>query len=509
MLEPPNNLLDEAPLRAEIVGKIVPLSLPGLLAALSADQVNQLPGLQAHQEHACFAFLVQVAAMAMFRAGLSALPTDTATWRAPLLALTDGDLGAWSLVRDDLCRPAFLQPPVPDGSITGWKNVLPTPDSLDLLVTAKNHDVKGQRIGAAQPEHWIYALVSLQTMEGFSGRGNYGILRMNSGFGNRPYVARTSGLRFGARFRDDVQALLETRAKVLELGFQADGGLAFAALPPWDGKVSLSLNALDPYFIECCRRVRLTRGARGVEARMAPSECPRVKAPAELLSSGDPWTPVNKADGKPLTASAKGFHYSVVHKLLLSGEFAPPPSMAEGTNKHLFMAQALVRGQGKTEGFHERVVPIPPEIVWQLFEGEASFRERVGELSAQQIKDVDLVRLSVLRPALRMLLDGGESRGLRQDSRPDRWVTAFDQAVDARFFEVLWQRAQNDTDESTRAWLQTLKQLARDQLELAIRGAPIPLTRRYKAVAIAERVFEGSFRKKFALQLKEPDHVQP
>lgn len=508
MLDPPNNLLDEVPLRAEIVGTIVPLSLPGLLAALSADQVNQLPGLQAHQEHAWFAFVVQLAAMAMFRAGLTAPPTDAGAWRAPLLTLTDGDLGAWSLVRDDLSRPAFLQPPVPDGSITGWKNVLPTPDTLDLLVTAKNHDVKGQRIGAAQPEHWIYALVSLQTMEGFSGRGNYGILRMNSGFGNRPYVARASGLRLGARFRDDVQALLETRAKVLELGFQREGGLAFAALPPWDGKVSLSLQALDPYFIECCRRVRLTRGARGVEARMAPSECARVKGPAELLSSGDPWTPVNKADGKPLTASAKGFHYSIVHKLLLSGDFESSASMAEGTNKHLFMAQALVRGQGKTEGFHERVVPIPPLVARRL-RHQPSERERLGKLSKRQIEEIDTVRLSVLRPALRMLLDGGESRGLRQDSRPDRWVTAFDQAVDARFFEILWRRAENDTDEATRAWLQTLKQLARHQLELAIRGAPIPLTRRYKAIAIADRVFEGSFRKNFANQLKEPDHVQP
>jgi CRISPR system Cascade subunit CasA len=509
MLEPPNNLLDDAPLRAEISGVIVPLSLPALLVALSADQVTQLPGLQAHQEHAWFAFMVQVAAMALRRAGLGAPPKDAAAWRAPLLTLTNGDLGAWSLVRGDLTAPAFLQPPVPEGSISAWKNVLPTPDTLDLLVTAKNHDVKGQRIGAARPEHWIYALVSLQTMEGYSGPKNYGILRMNSGFGNRPFVARASGLRLGARFVDDVQALLETRAKVLELGlYQPEGGLAFAALPPWDGKTSLSPATLDPYFVECCRRVRLAQTARGVEARMAPSDCPRVRGPAELLSVGDPWTPINIADGKPLTVSAKGFHYSVVHKLLISGDFSPPPSMTQGADKHLFMAQALVRGQGKTEGLHERVVPIPPAVVKRL-RHQPGERERLGELSKRQIEEIELVRLSVLRPALRMLLDGGESRGLRQDSRPDRWVTAFDQAVDERFFEILWKRAQDDTEQATRDWLEILKELARAQLELAIKSAPIPLTRRYKAISIADRVFEGSFRKKFAQQLKEPDHVQP
>ena len=87
----------------------------------------------------------------------------------------------------------------------------------------------------------------------------------------------------------------------MELGlYQPEGGLAFAALPPWDGKTSLSPATLDPYFVECCRRVRLAQTARGIEARMAPSDCPRVRGPAELLSVGDHWTPINIADGKTL-----------------------------------------------------------------------------------------------------------------------------------------------------------------------------------------------------------------
>ena len=55
-----------------------------------------------------------------------------------------------------------------------------------MLVTAKNHDLKSSIAAQANVDDWIFALVTLQTMEGFGGVGNYGIARMNSGFGNRP-----------------------------------------------------------------------------------------------------------------------------------------------------------------------------------------------------------------------------------------------------------------------------------------------------------------------------------
>ena len=59
------------------------------------------------------------------------------------------------------------------------------PDELDVLITAKNHDLKRSagRPGAAQD--WIFALVSLQTGEGYGGSGNHGIARMNGGSSSR------------------------------------------------------------------------------------------------------------------------------------------------------------------------------------------------------------------------------------------------------------------------------------------------------------------------------------
>jgi CRISPR system Cascade subunit CasA len=81
------------------------------------------------------------------------------------------------------------------------------PDLIDVLATAKAHDVKRSRMVAARPEHWAYALCTLQTMQGFGGAGNYGIARMNSGFGTRTAVAVTPSLRWGARFRRDSRPL--------------------------------------------------------------------------------------------------------------------------------------------------------------------------------------------------------------------------------------------------------------------------------------------------------------
>ena len=95
----------------------------------------------------------------------------------------------WRLVVDDRSKPAFLQPPVPK-DVTLNKDVA-TPDALDLLITARNHDLKQAIARRADPEDWIFALVSLQTGEGYGGgSGGYqGIARMNGGWSSRPMMA--------------------------------------------------------------------------------------------------------------------------------------------------------------------------------------------------------------------------------------------------------------------------------------------------------------------------------
>ncbi|MGV2589912.1 UNVERIFIED_CONTAM: hypothetical protein QUR53_22555, partial [Salmonella enterica] len=167
------------------------------------------PALRPHQRHPWHAFLAQLAAIAMHRASQAEPWMESADWRIALRALApdDVDEAAWCLVAPPE-RPALLQPPVPGERVEDWKNVLHAADELDMLITSKNHDLKGARAHRAEPDDWLFALVSLQTQEGFLGAGNYGISRMNGGFASRPGVGIAPVGAWGTRWRADVQTLL-------------------------------------------------------------------------------------------------------------------------------------------------------------------------------------------------------------------------------------------------------------------------------------------------------------
>ncbi|MFN3615731.1 MAG: hypothetical protein ACK4WC_14375, partial [Rubrimonas sp.] len=229
------------------------VSLPGLLAALTADGVSAFPRLRPHQRHAWHAFLAQLGAVAL-HAAEEATPPDTADgWRALLRGLTPDhpDDAPWTLVVDDPGRPAFMQPPAPPDA-PAPKTPIPTPDALDVLVTSRNFDVKRAVAADAEPEDWVFALVSLQTMEGFLGAGNYGVARMNGGFSARPFLglAPADGGP-GAHLRRDWRAMLAARAAIADAnGYPEQGGKALLWLEPWDGRRCLRMDRLDPYFIE-------------------------------------------------------------------------------------------------------------------------------------------------------------------------------------------------------------------------------------------------------------------
>ena len=72
-----------------------------------------------------------------------------------------------------------------------------TPDGLDMLITTRNHDLKVAVAQQARPADWIHALVSLQTMEGFSGPTWYGASRMNGGSSSRAMLTLAPALPDG------------------------------------------------------------------------------------------------------------------------------------------------------------------------------------------------------------------------------------------------------------------------------------------------------------------------
>jgi len=177
MTEPAFNLLTHPLSHAAPLGY---LSLPGLMAALARapDEVESFPALRPHQGPAWHMFLVQLAALALHRAGKLDIPEQEDDWLSLVRGLTPGfaEDEPWCLVVDDRSKPAFLQPPVPEGVKVA--KPVSTPDALDLLITARNHDLKQKTARQAEAQDWVFALVSLQTGGGFGGRGNYGVARM-------------------------------------------------------------------------------------------------------------------------------------------------------------------------------------------------------------------------------------------------------------------------------------------------------------------------------------------
>src|SRR5687768_14663396 len=95
------NTLTEPLLRASLKdGRSASLTLPGALAALMADSVLGFGALRPHQRHAWHAFLAQLGALALLRAGSAEPPADEESWRRLLRPLTPDspDDAPWCLV---------------------------------------------------------------------------------------------------------------------------------------------------------------------------------------------------------------------------------------------------------------------------------------------------------------------------------------------------------------------------------------------------------------------------
>lgn len=133
------------------------LTLPDVLARLSEDDILSFDALQVHQQQAWFCFLVQLAAITLARTQLDELSADSVDWQRALRELTP-EYGAdepWRLVVEDLEKPAFMQSPVPEKKLEEFRSIGSNADSLDILITSKNHDVKTCRIMNPDHEHWV------------------------------------------------------------------------------------------------------------------------------------------------------------------------------------------------------------------------------------------------------------------------------------------------------------------------------------------------------------------
>jgi CRISPR system Cascade subunit CasA len=513
------NLLDDALISVRRGdGSTRMLSLPKLFADLVRDEVVDYPAMRAHQRPAWHTLLVQLGALAAHRQAESLLPDDAAIWRQWLLALTPQWPGgeAWALCADVLEQPAFLQPAVTGGQLDGFK---PTEfaDDIDVLISSKNHDVKQSSIGRPAPEHWLYALVTLQTQQGFFGAGNYGISRMNGGFSSRPlFGVRPRGGH--GRVARDVRELLLRRAQTLAdfPFYQAVGGHALIWLCPWDGTTSLSVGELDPWYIEICRRIRLTADSEHtICAWVTGTSVARIDAKGMSGLTGDPWTPI-VADGagwKALTAHSETMHYRNLVPLLFprvedSGAASRAPLQVvterdEADGLRISVA-VVVRGQGKTEGLYEREIPV--SRMTRRFFSPFGATDVGAHVAQERVADVALISRQVLYPAALAVFTGAPLAGERKrdddtaKSRASSAVGEFERAVDLDFFEQLNLELEHIDDESRSlsirsTWLTDLTARARKVLEDTMQRAPSSAARRYRTQARASLLFSSSLRR--------------
>ena len=518
------NILTERLIRMDKSdGSRVEASLPEVYATLMADEVEAFPALRPHQRHAWHAFLVQLGAMAVHGAGLPEPPADADEWRRVIRGLTP-DWPAdepWRLVVDDIAKPAFMQPPASSADrLADYKTPVDTPDELDMLVTSKNHDLKQKVAGESRPDDWTFALITLQTMEGYGGRFNYGISRMPSGYGNRPAFSLTPSIHPGRHVVHDLVALLKYRQTILGDYPLSDSGLRLLWVIPWDGtKAQPSiLSDMDPYFIEVCRRLRLKAVAGRIVATRASSDAKRMVDVKGM--TGDPWAPTgtkpNPKGTPPAFLGPRKFGYERIVDGLFSEEwkrpllFRPEAAGTSGSEEMQLVARGMVRGEGGTEGYHERIIPLRHRTL-QVF-GRPGGPKQLEDIARERIERIAVVQ-RILRHAVSVFAAGGKTEGIPDEvrARANPWANRLSELLDADFFEDLQDEA--NADESERQclrneWLLQVVDKAHGVLSNATESLPCPNIRRSRAQARAENVFWGRIRGPNGLTELSQNHEQ-
>jgi len=196
-----------------------------------------------------------------------------------------------------------------------------------------------------------------------------------------------------------------------------------------------------------------------------------------------------------LTVSEQGFSYHKLHEILFTGHYERPLALKTTSaekNGAFVTATALVRGQGKTGGWHNRVIPVPSKAIHLL--NSSSERKELSMRAQEQVDIASDVQKYVLYPALRNLLSAGSNEKV-ESVKLYRWTNAYDADVNDVFFPRLWESLELTRDEARLRWQKQMFDFAHNQLEEAINSTPLPSIRRYRAISAAESIFYASARK--------------
>lgn len=511
------------------------LSLPQVLAQLSAGQPLVFIALRPHQQGPWHAFLVQLAYLTLEPQDDPKPPIAPEAWSDLLRGLTPDhpDDSPWCLINTDWQAPAFLQPPCSSVREADFKRSADAAQDIDLLVTARHHDEKTGKLPLDESEldTLVYALIALQGWSSFLGAGNYGSMRMNGGFSSRPQFRLAFQRGSGAEFLRDLTALLDDREGLDKRFHEAHHHNGTAEhlllwLPIWD-EGSLPLESVHPYALEVCRRVRLVRQQGKLLLRRASSNAMRVAAKDQRGVVLDPWVPILAGEEpKALTAQAHSLGYRKLQELIFDQSKVRLPVLAkpsaseyDANQPGTLIAQVLVSGDGGTDGWLCRELLMPAPVLAQWHSAPATLALR----SQLFVNLAGLAAGKVLRSALLQFVDGGndvdwKNRDFVRAVEP--WVNRFETAVDEAFFEQLFatiEAGQGDID-AQRQWVNWLTETCWTHLQFASAALPTRQGSRHVALAKARRLLAHSLSKHFGAflasvgaeslndQPKEPAH---
>jgi CRISPR system Cascade subunit CasA len=204
------------------------------------------------------------------------------------------------------------------------------------------------------------------------------------------------------------------------------------------------LQESDPLFIEVCRRVRLDSIDGRISARAGTSSGTRVAGKEFNGKLGDPWAPVNRAEAKSLTLGEDGdFGFAMITRLLLSGDWMLPllatlgPGETAQARNWVLIAQAFARGNSKTGGFKERIIPVTGKAARAI----GARRAELHKLATNQIVEIDDMGRT-LSNAIALGAVGGDFDAVNKDAyataKPYRDALRIE--ADRLFFPALWAR---------------------------------------------------------------------
>jgi CRISPR system Cascade subunit CasA len=202
---------------------------------------------------------------------------------------------------------------------------------------------------------------------------------------------------------------------------------------------------------------------------------------------------------KTLTLGDGDFTYKRLSDLVFSSKWRLPPLAIPGPEDAdcLLVAEALSRGNSKTDGLKSSVIPIPG-AVRGLFQSETA-----GTLARDQIEEIKVFDEG-LRNALALVSARGEQDALKKAhyARSNDARARLDRTADALFFAALWDRlaaTAADGPEGRQAarhrFVRHLFEAAKTELHASLPSIPCASIHRPRAEARAMRAFHGRIRR--------------